>query len=167
MRRILFLAVVIGAIVVAAFQPARTGDLAAQEVQRNKAAIIAEAWWYTGDGTEKSGKSSSQRTGAGPEDETFFAYSGTVTNLGSYQEAWSFYAKKCGAKETYDAKTRIIGQPSDTKGYYTILQRTDGGKKSTTFARHEKDATITVHLLEAEASPEQTTLLLSVVVVQH
>lgn len=89
-------------------------------------------------------------------------------NRGSYADAWNFYAKKCGAEETWeDSKGRIIGQPSKHAGYYTIFQRTDGGRNTTTFASHEKDATIAVHLHEIEASRDKTVLQLSVVVVRH
>jgi hypothetical protein len=166
MQRFLFFGAVIGAIVAIAFHSSTTSELAAQEVQQNGAAKIAEAWWYNGDGKSRP-KESSQKTGAGPKDGTFFAYTGTVVNLGSYKDAWNFYAKKCGAKETFDESGRIIGQPSDVGGYYTIFQRTDGGRNTTTFASHEKNATITVHLHELEKSADKTVLQLSVVVAIH
>ncbi len=131
-----------------------------------EASDIADAWWFEGVDTS-SANDSSQRTCAGPVDGTFFACTGTIMNRGSYEDAWNFYAKKCGADETYSESPRIVGQPTSKNGYYTIFQRTDGGRHTTTFASHEKDATVTVHLHEIEATSENTTLQLSVVVVQR
>jgi hypothetical protein len=144
----------------------RTNRDVSAQVNPPPAATIADAWWYSGEGAQKSNESS-QRTGAGPEDGTFFAYTGTVTNRGSYKDAWTFYAKKCGAHERFDNSPRTIGRPSVAKGYYTIFQRTDGGRNTTTFASHEKGATVTVHLHELEATPENTALQLAVVVARH
>jgi len=166
MRRSYVLAAVMGLIVVAAFQSLETNDAAA-EVKPSAACKIADTWWYPGDGKSRSNESS-QKTGAGPDDGTFFAYSGTLINVGSYKDAWNFYAKKCGAKETFEeSRGRIICQPSATGGYYTIFERTDGGRKTTTFASHERDATVTVFLHEIESSPEKTLLQLSVVVTRR
>lgn len=166
MRRCYCTASVMGVMVVMTFQLLDTNNAAAQ-VKPSPAAKLADAWWYLGDGKSRS-NASSQKTGAGPEDGTFFAYTGTLINLGSYKDAWNFYAKKCGAKEAFDeANARIIGQPSGTQGYYTIFQRTDGGRKTTTFASHEKDATVIVFLHEIESSPEKTLLQLSVVVTRR
>lgn len=153
------------ALAIASDRVLRSSSLAAQEPAAD-AARIAEAWWFVGDGKSRT-DGSSQKTGAGPKDGSFFAFTGTVHNLGSYSDAWNFYAKKCGAEETWSDSSRIVGKPSKTDGYYTIFQRTDGGRNTTTFASHEKVATITVHLHEAEASPEKTVLQLSVVVVRH
>jgi hypothetical protein len=130
------------------------------------AAGIARDWWYSGDGKSRPNESS-QKTGAGPKDGTFFAYTGTITNLGSYADAWNFFSKKCGAKETFDESPLIVGQPSDRGGYYTIFRRVDGGRKTTTFASHEREATITVYLHEIEATADKTVLQLSVVVVRR
>lgn len=166
MGRFYFVTSVIGVMVVTTFQSFDTYNAAAQ-VKPSPAAKLADAWWYVGDGKLRSNESS-QKTGAGPEDGTFFAYTGTLINLGSYKDAWNFYAKKCGAKASFDeVGTRIIGQPSGTQGYYTIFQRTDGGRKTTTFASHERDATVTVFLHEVESSPERTLLQLSVVVTRR
>lgn len=166
MRRCYITASVIGVIVVTALQSLHTNDAVAQ-VKPSPAAKLADAWWYVGEGKSRSNESS-QKTGAGPEDGTFFAYTGTLINLGSYKDAWNFYAKKCGAKETFENSVgRIIGQPSPTHGYYTIFQTTDGGRKTTTFASHEKDATVTVFLHEIESTPEKTVLQLSVVVTRR
>ncbi len=166
MGRCFFVASVIGVIIVATFHSLDNNDAGAQ-VKPSPAAKLADAWWYVGDGKSRSNESS-QKTGAGPEDGTFFAYTGTLINLGSYKDAWNFYAKKCGAKETFDeAGARIIGQPSATQGYYTIFQRTDGGRTTTTFASHENDATVTVFLHEIESSPATTLLQLTVVVTRR
>jgi hypothetical protein len=164
--RCCFVASAIGVIIIITFLSFDINDAVAQ-VKPSPAAKLADAWWYVGDGKSRSNESS-QKTGVGPEDGTFFAYTGTLINLGSYKDAWNFYARKCGAKETFDeAGGRIIGQPSATQGYYTIFQRTDGGRKTTTFASHERDATVTVFLHEIESSPEKTLLQLSVVVTRR
>lgn len=166
MGRYYLVATAVGVIIGTTIQLLATHDAQAQ-VKLSSAAKLADEWWYVGDGKIRSNQSS-QKTGAGSEDGTFFAYTGTVINLGSYADAWNFYARKCGAKETFDeAGGRIIGQPSATQGYYTIFQRTDGGRKTTTFASHERDATVTVFLHEIESSPEKTLLQLSVVVTRR
>lgn len=154
-----------GALVITSHLSLRSLGLSAQEPAAD-AAKIAKAWWFVGDGRSGTGESS-QKTGAGTKDGSFFAFTGTVQNLGSYSDAWNFYAKKCGAEETWNDSRRIIGKPSKSGGYYTIFQRIDGGRNTTTFASHEKDATITVHLHEIEASRDKTVLQLSVVVVRH
>lgn len=158
-----FLAIAVIAIIGSRFQP--LADLVAQEPAVD-AAKIADEWWYSGDGKSRSGESS-HRIGAGPKDGTFYALTGTVQNLGSYADVWNFYAKKCVAEESWSDSRQIIGKPSKTGGYYTIFQRNDGGRNTTTFASHEKDATITVHVHEAEATPDKTVLQLSVVVARH
>ena len=166
MRRSVTVFLAIAALAIASDRGLRSPGLAAQEPAAD-AAKIAEAWWFVGDGKSRT-DGTSQKTGVGPKDgSSFFAFSGTVHNRGSYSDAWNFYAKKCGAEETWNDSTRIIAKPSKSGGYYTIFQRTDGGRNATTFASHEKNATITVHLLEIEAERDKTVLLLSVVVVRH
>jgi hypothetical protein len=165
MRRSVTAFLAIAALAIASDRVLRSSGLAAHEPAAD-AAKIAEAWWFVGDGKSRSDESS-QKTGAGPKDGSFFAFTGTVHNLGSYSDAWNFYAKKCGAEETWSDSRRIIGKPSKREGYYTIFQRTDGGRNTTTFASHEKDATITVHVHEIEASRDKTVLQLTVVVVRH
>jgi hypothetical protein len=165
MRRLTLSCLTVAAVAISSVQLPGISDVVAQETAAD-ASKIAEAWWYGGDGKSRPNESS-QRTGAGPTDGSFFAYTGTVTNLGSYEDAWNFYARKCGAKETFSDSPRIIGQTSKTSGYYTIFQRSDGGRKTTTFASQEKGATISVHLHEIEGSAEKTTLQLSVAVACH
>lgn len=132
----------------------------------SKASKVAEAWWYPGDGVNRKDQSS-QKTGAGPETGEFFAYTGTVVNLGAYRNAWDYYAAKCGADEKHGDQPRIVGKPTRTGGYYTIFQRTDGGRDITMFARHEKDSTVTVYLHEVESTADKTTLQISIVVACH
>jgi hypothetical protein len=134
--------------------------------KESNASKVAEAWWYPGDGVNRKDQSS-QKTGAGPETGEFFAYTGTVVNLGTYKNAWDFYAAKCGADEKHGDQPRIVGKLTKTNGYYAIFQRTDGGRHVTTFARHEKDSTVTVHLHDIESSADKTALQLSIVVVRH
>jgi hypothetical protein len=133
---------------------------------KGNAQRLADEWWYVGDGKSRDNEST-QKTGAGNEESTFFAYTGSVINRGSYGDAWNFYAKKCGTQETFSEQRQILGKPSATKGYYTIFQRIDKERQATTFASHEKDATVTVHLQDLEASPEKTVLQISVVVARH
>lgn len=139
----------------------QAGDEAGQDAK-----AMADAWWYRGE-SAPGRESSSQRTGAGPESGDFFAYTGTVENEGSYAQAWQFYAQKCGSDETFADQVRIIGKPTASGGYYTIFQRNDGGRATTTFARHEADATVAVTLHEVEATDERTSLQLAVVVTRH
>ena len=137
----------------------------AAKLESPDASKVAEAWWYAGNGGNRKDQSS-QKTGAGPETGEFFATTGTVVNLGTYKNAWDFYASKCGADEKHDDhQHRIVGKPSSSGGYYAIFQRTDGGRNITTFARHEQDATVTVTLHEIESTPDKTILQLSIVAV--
>lgn len=121
MRRWVAVFPVIGSLVITSHLSLRSLGLSAQEPGAD-GAKIAEGWWFVGDGESGTGESS-QKAGAGTKDGSFFAFTGTVQNLGSYSDAWNFYAKKRRAEERRNDSPRIIGKRSKSGGYYTIFQR--------------------------------------------
>ena len=123
---------------------------------------MVETWWFPG--KDAKGHQSTQSTGAGSENGDFFATTGTLLNAGTYEDAWNFYANKCHAEMKYSDRPYIFGRPTGDHGYLVVFQRTEGGKRSTTFALHEPESTVSVYLLELDESSDAPKLQISVVV---
>jgi hypothetical protein len=123
---------------------------------------IAETWWFR-PMDEGRGETSSQSVGAGNDQGNYFALTGTLRNVAGYADVWTYFAKKCQPELEYEDRVQVIGQPSGN-GYYTVFQRKDGERRSTTFGVHTPEATVSVFLLELDSMEGVPIVQVSVVV---
>jgi hypothetical protein len=103
---------------------------------------LAKDWLWKWD-ANKVGKVS--RNGGG--DQRLFATTIKIPG-GSFEDAWTFYAEKCGADEDYSEETMLLTNGKTDKGEYKIVDNREKitGQHATLFVFAAKEYGVTVHL---------------------
>jgi hypothetical protein len=147
-HRAIFTCILVGLTVRIVIAPAFGGDKEPAKPQSAKE--IAKDWLYKGD--EKKQFGSSNTWDIAPKESPKLHTSTTRTSFGSFEEAWNFYAKKCGSDKKYAALPLVMVGGETKDGQYVILDYGDAdtGRVGTTFAYNTKEHSITVHLRPSE-----------------
>jgi hypothetical protein len=115
-----------------------------EPAKKQTAKEIAAGWLLKSDPT-KVGKVAG--VSAAPKDLKLF---GSMTRIpgGSFQEAWTFYAAKCGADNEYSEVTMLLTSGKAKEGEYMITDNRDKitGQHATLFTYTTEGYTVTVHI---------------------
>ena len=136
------------------------GAQAKTPVKAGSAGEIASAWRYN---PEEAKETNWQ--GANPKgSDMLYAAVGRLHGA-SFDEAWNFYAKKCGYDKKYGEAAAFIIIGEQTKdGEYVIFDKKRDGLRMTTFAFTNQRFTVNVQLRQA---PEKDKLYTDVTVATH
>jgi hypothetical protein len=115
-----------------------------EPAKKQSAKEVATGWLFKGD-PKKVGKVGG--VSAAPQDLKLFA-SMTKIPGGSFEEAWTFYAEKCGAKGEYSEVTMLLTSGKAKEGEYMITDNRDKitGQHATMFTCTTKEYAVTVHI---------------------
>jgi hypothetical protein len=115
-----------------------------EPVQKLSAKEIAKGWQLPTD-PEKFGKVSG--IGATPDHLGLFSMT-TKIPRGSFEEAWTFYTKKCGAKAEYYEETIASTNGKTKEGVYIITENREKvtGQHATFFTYMTREYTVAVHI---------------------
>lgn len=114
-----------------------------EPVKKQTAKEVAAGWLLKSDPT-KVGKVAG--VSAAPSDQLF----ASMTRIpgGSFEEAWKFYAAKCGADNQYSEVTMQLTSGKGKEGEYMITDNRDKitGQHATLFTYTTTEYTVTVHI---------------------